>query len=696
MKNFIHKNLKGYLFIAALLIAVIAFYFIAIKVVEPFELKTYDIRAKVLASEQEHDPEIVQLLLDDPSTSLAAQQEELKLGRIPWQRRVWGEVVEFLSRTQPKAIVFDINYLGPEGFAEENKASDEYFTNAVKNSTTKIFFAVLFTDSYYNLKINAGDQFEQELQRRLQRIPTSVREILESKSIQVVESLPESSNIKYFITYALYTPIMNGLLKNCFGVGTINLKTDTDGVNRKHVPLYHYNDHYYPSLSFAVAQSLLPEGTNKVEIFPDKILLGERVIPLDSEGKNITTWYGDPKTYQVIHVIDAIISERNIKAGKKPTIDPSIFKDKIVIIGQTASGSDIHSTPMANVFVGTEIVATNIDNFLNQQVFIQKLNPFIEISVVLFFCFLVWVAVTKSNSIPWTILLSTAIIASYVVMTVYALSIFKIWIDLVGPVFLLVLTLVVTYIIKFFFTHKQLESAIEQATKDGLTKLYNHRFFQEKIKKDLESATRKDDKVSLCLIDIDFFKKFNDTYGHRAGDAVLIQVAQTLKDSVRKSDLVARYGGEEMCVLLNNTGVQEALSIAQKLVDAIAARDFLINEGTKVVKVTVSIGVSTFPVHAKTVPELIEFSDKGLYRAKENGRNQVGALFDEVDLTPDTPGGPKQIKEVEIAKAKLLKGIDDFIEISQEKEYNYKDYFYYMIRDKEIISEYLKDKEEKG
>lgn len=79
MKNFIQKNLKGYIFIAALLIAVIAFYFIAIKVVEPFELKTYDIRAKVLASEQEHDPEIIQLLLDDPSTSLAAQQEELQL-----------------------------------------------------------------------------------------------------------------------------------------------------------------------------------------------------------------------------------------------------------------------------------------------------------------------------------------------------------------------------------------------------------------------------------------------------------------------------------------------------------------------------------------------------------------------------------------------------------------------------------------
>lgn len=695
MKNFIQRNLKGYLFIAALLIAVIAFYFIAIKVVEPFELKTYDIRAQVLANGQEHDPEIVQLLLDDPSTSLAAEEEELKLGRIPWQRHVWGEVVEFLNRTQPKAIVFDINFLGPEGFAEENIASDSYFTNAIKNSTSKIFFAVLFTDSYYSLKLNAEDKFEQELQKRLQRIPNSVRDILSSKSIKVVEELQDSSTVKNFITYALYTPIMSGLLQNCFGVGTINLKTDKDGINRKHVPLYHYNGRYYPSLSFAVAQSLLPEGNNKVELHNDKILLGDRVIPLDSEGKNITTWYGDPKTYQVIHVIDAIISERNLKAGKEPTIDPAIFKDKIVIIGQTASGSDIHSTPMANVFVGTEIVATNIDNYLNQQVFIQQLNPFIEILLVLFFCFLVWVAVTKSKSIPWTILLSTAIIASYVVMTVYALSVFKIWVDLVGPVFLLVLTLVVTYIIKFFFTHKQLESAIEQATKDGLTKLYNHRFFQEKIKKDIENATRKDDKVSLCLIDIDFFKKFNDTYGHRAGDAVLIQVAQTLKDSVRKSDLVARYGGEEMCVLLDNTGVQEAISIAQKLVDAIAARDFLINDGKTIVKVTVSIGVSTFPVHAKTVPDLIEFSDKGLYRAKENGRNQVGALFDEVDMSSGSKDGQKQIKEVEIAKAKLLKVIDDFIEICKEKEYNYKDFFYYMIRDKEIISEYLKDKEEK-
>lgn len=125
--------------------------------------------------------------------------------------------------------------------------------------------------------MNAGDKFDQELQRRIQRIPSSVRDILSSKSIQVVEYLPESSTVKHFITYALYTPIMNGLLKNCFGVGTINLKTDMDGVNRKHVPLYHYNDNYYPSLSFAVAQSLLPEGKNKVEIHQDKIVLGKEL-----------------------------------------------------------------------------------------------------------------------------------------------------------------------------------------------------------------------------------------------------------------------------------------------------------------------------------------------------------------------------------------------------------------------------------
>ena len=130
---------------------------------------------------------------------------------------------------------------------------------------------------------------------------------------------------------------------------------------------------------------------------------------------------------------------------------------------------------------------------------------------------------------------------------------------------------------------------------------------------------------SLILIDIDFFKKFNDKYGHQAGDAVLKHVAKTLKSSVRSEDLVCRYGGEEMAIILNNVNKEIAIKTAQKICDAIASRNYELTPEITV-NITISLGVASYPDNGKTPEELIEYADKGLYKAKENGRNQVGLL----------------------------------------------------------------------
>ena len=127
----------------------------------------------------------------------------------------------------------------------------------------------------------------------------------------------------------------------------------------------------------------------------------------------------------------------------------------------------------------------------------------------------------------------------------------------------------------------------------------------------------------MIIIDIDFFKKFNDTYGHQAGDAVLRQVAQTLKKNSRTTDFVCRYGGEEMSIILPNTTNEEAMNNANRLCKAIAERPFQLNS-TETGNVTISLGVATFPDNAQTPQELIEYADKCLYYAKEHGRNQVG------------------------------------------------------------------------
>ena len=141
----------------------------------------------------------------------------------------------------------------------------------------------------------------------------------------------------------------------------------------------------------------------------------------------------------------------------------------------------------------------------------------------------------------------------------------------------------------------------------------------------IEMAKRYENHFSLILIDIDFFKKFNDKFGHQSGDAVLKQVAQTLKKNVRTTDIVCRYGGEEMSIILSNTTGEEAAHTAQKLCKAISERVFDLANNQKE-HVTISLGVATYPQNGQTPQELIEHADKGLYKAKENGRNQVGII----------------------------------------------------------------------
>ena len=162
----------------------------------------------------------------------------------------------------------------------------------------------------------------------------------------------------------------------------------------------------------------------------------------------------------------------------------------------------------------------------------------------------------------------------------------------------------------------------EMASRDGLTGLYNHRYFQETISKDFQRAVRYQESLSCVMLDIDHFKKFNDNYGHQAGDMVLKTLGSLVNELIRDSDLSARYGGEEFVLLMYHTASQEALMIAERLRKAVDQHKF--QTDNLVLTVTISIGVASFPhpeiADAKT---LIECADKALYRAKEEGRNRV-------------------------------------------------------------------------
>lgn len=164
------------------------------------------------------------------------------------------------------------------------------------------------------------------------------------------------------------------------------------------------------------------------------------------------------------------------------------------------------------------------------------------------------------------------------------------------------------------------ELAEAQARHDGLTGLYNHRAFQELLEQELARAQRYGTALSLLMLDIDHFKRINDSLGHQAGDAVLQQLGGLLRDSARNIDHVCRYGGEEFALILPMSSTTEALQAAERLRSEVERFEFACGHGNYRT-LTVSAGVASYPAHAQTQAALIAAADAAMYAAKRAGRN---------------------------------------------------------------------------
>jgi len=164
----------------------------------------------------------------------------------------------------------------------------------------------------------------------------------------------------------------------------------------------------------------------------------------------------------------------------------------------------------------------------------------------------------------------------------------------------------------------------EMAERDGLTGLYNHRYFHEQLSKDFKRARRYHESLSCVLLDIDYFKKFNDTHGHQTGDLLLSTLGRIIEDSIRDSDLAARYGGEEFALILYHTDGPGAYHVAERLRQMVENHE--VHDKGKVLHVTISLGVAAFPhEQIRDSGEMVECADQALYKAKKNGRNRVEA-----------------------------------------------------------------------
>jgi diguanylate cyclase (GGDEF)-like protein len=178
------------------------------------------------------------------------------------------------------------------------------------------------------------------------------------------------------------------------------------------------------------------------------------------------------------------------------------------------------------------------------------------------------------------------------------------------------------------------EALRAQSTKDPLTGLYNRRYLQEMLDREIRRAIRSEQALGVLMLDLDHFKNFNDTYGHDAGDAVLRETASFLVRSIRAEDFVCRYGGEEFVVILPTADLRAAEARAQRI--RAKLRDLVIlHNGRSLGLITASIGVAALPAHGTNEKELLQAADAALYRAKREGRDRVAVA--EAPIAADRP-----------------------------------------------------------
>jgi len=175
--------------------------------------------------------------------------------------------------------------------------------------------------------------------------------------------------------------------------------------------------------------------------------------------------------------------------------------------------------------------------------------------------------------------------------------------------------------------NSKLKEAVDQLEKlaitDGLTGLFNHRHFQERLSFEIQRSGRKVHPLSVILIDVDHFKNYNDKNGHPAGDTLLKRLAEMFHEQLRAVDLIARYGGEEFVIMLLDTELRGARVAAEKVRKAVEREKFPHQESQPGGSLTISLGVATYPDHANSPPEVVEAADRALYEAKGGGRNRV-------------------------------------------------------------------------
>lgn len=558
--------------------------------IDTIENRTFDLRQTILINDgaKKASKDIVIVAIDDATYEYILDN----YGEWPLPRDIYAKVINYLEKQNPKAIAFDL-----------------MFVKSLKSKTQADEALIHAFSKYKNIYTSMNFDNQSEDLRTPPVLPNKLK-----------IAIKNNSNIDFNeLSYTNCRTILEGILNTTSNIGIINVSRSDDGVLRKMPLVVKYKNDFYPQLALKVGLDYLGEKQKTFEIDKNsEFKLGDRKIYLDKDGSAILNWYGPAGTYTYIPMYQLIKAVN----GEKTELDYD-FSNKIIYFGTTAASLfDIKTVPTGKIYPGVEVQATYVNNIIDNN-FIKKVDRGYTIALSILLALFIASVVARVSSAFAASMMSLSAYFIYILVAYYSMKFENLWLEVVYPLIFSIAAFTLTYIVKYLIKSRDFEQQYKLATTDGLTELYNHRYFQEQIRMQVEQSKRYSNSFSLIIIDIDFFKKFNDTFGHQSGDAVLRQVAQTLKKNVRATDIVCRYGGEEMSIILPNTGKDEAFSTAQKICERVANKQFKL-AGDKNTNVTISLGVSTFPFDGDTAPAIIEAADKRLYSAKNNGRNQVG------------------------------------------------------------------------
>lgn len=534
--------------------------------------------------EPKTNPNIVIVAIDDDSIS--------RFGKFPWETIIHAQLINNIAAQKPKVICFDILF----DKADKNPQNDTILARAIKAAGNVILSMGFIAES------RPTDYFKRD-------------------SSLTLDMAKARMPLKEFRNAAM-------------DLGVTNIFPERDAINRKIYLSIPFGDQYFLTLASCAASHALDVPIGKIKIEPTDFYMGKEHIKLDDDGRAIINYYGGVRSFITIPYTD-------IYDNKMPE---GFFKDKIVVIGGTAAGlGDMWATPISHALPGVEIQTTIMNNILDNN-FLKRTNSTTNFLTIIILSILIGVMTSFLSPIKNSFLT----LAIAVCFLIYSYMQFAGKYTIL-PIATILITMIFSFIIlnifKLVFEEREKkeitvekEKYYEMATVDGLTQLYVARYFRQRLKEEVDKAIAENTVLSFIMIDLDNFKKVNDIYGHEQGNIVLRETAQIIKNTLRSSsDIAARYGGEEMAIILPNTDPYIAFQIANRIREKMASHPYSGFKGFK--QITGSFGVSSIPEHAQNETELVERADEALYISKRTGKNKatMGQKKIEGQETPPPP-----------------------------------------------------------